>query len=142
MRTFALLDDYKELYEKVVPPVAVMEDIGRRMTSDVKTLKAVVEQYDINLSTKANKSEILTINANFRDFVKKDIFDAFEEVTDTGIFDLKCEFNTMASLFDNFQKQIPGEIHEKVRKATAHLRDNRPPSGPNIDHLLIEAQAA
>lgn len=29
LRTFAILDDYKELYEKVVPPVALMEDISR-----------------------------------------------------------------------------------------------------------------
>ena len=63
MKTFAQLSDYKELYEKVVPPVAVMEDVGNRMQTEVEVLKRIVEQYDIDLTTKANKAEVLTLDS-------------------------------------------------------------------------------
>ena len=36
MKTFALYAEYKELYDKVVPPVAEMEKIGHKMEADVE----------------------------------------------------------------------------------------------------------
>ena len=54
-KKFALNKELKDLYDKIVPPVAVMQAVGQRMQEDVSQLKAIVEQYDQNLSMKANK---------------------------------------------------------------------------------------
>ena len=37
-----------------------------------------------------------------RELVKKDVFDTFEEETESTIYDNKCEMHTLNTLFDNF----------------------------------------
>ena len=48
-KSYAMNKDLKELYEKIVPPAAAMEEIGREMEAEVDRLSAVIEQYDVNL---------------------------------------------------------------------------------------------
>ena len=55
MKRFALNDEYKVLYDKVVPPISVMQESNKDLSKTVAQLMEVVSQYDQNLCTKANK---------------------------------------------------------------------------------------
>ena len=63
----------------VVPPVSVMQDVGDTMTAEVARLKAVIAQYDENLSIKCNKQELIDVDNKFREYVKKDKYKVFKE---------------------------------------------------------------
>ena len=48
------------------------------MTAEVARLKAIIAQYDENLSIKCNKQELIDVDNKFRDFVKKDKYKLFK----------------------------------------------------------------
>ena len=87
----------------VVPPVAVMQDIGDSMTAEVARLKAIIAQYDENLSIKCNKQELLDVDNKFRNFVKKEKYKIFKEETELGAHDLKTECNTLIRDLDDLK---------------------------------------
>ena len=66
MKRFALNDEYKVLYDKVVPPISVMQESNKDLSKTVAQLMEVVSQYDQNLCTKANKQELLVVDNKFR----------------------------------------------------------------------------
>ena len=78
----------------VVPPVKVMQDVGDAMTAEVTRLKAIIAQYDENLSIKCNKQELVDVDNKLRDFVKKDKYKIFKEETELDAHALKTEVNT------------------------------------------------
>jgi len=55
MKKFALCDEYKKLYDKVVPPVQLMESETQKMKDKVKQMRKIVQRYDQLLSQKANR---------------------------------------------------------------------------------------
>ena len=55
MKRFALCDDYKALYDKVVPPVAEMDTLTQKTTEEVEQLKTIIAKYDADLCVKASK---------------------------------------------------------------------------------------
>jgi hypothetical protein len=71
LKKCALNTDLKDLYNKTIPHVATMEAIGKEMTAEVDRLEKIVEQYDVNLSVKANKQELMAVDNKFRQYVKK-----------------------------------------------------------------------
>ena len=76
-RSFALNSELQDLYQKVVPPVTVMEEVGRSVQESVGALTEVVGRFDVQLCLKANKQELLAVDNKFRLFVKKDVFEPF-----------------------------------------------------------------
>ena len=50
MKNFALNSDYKELYDKIVPPVAIVETQMQKVDQKVKKFKKIVARYDELLS--------------------------------------------------------------------------------------------
>ena len=76
-RQYALNKDLKELYNKVVPPVAAAEEISQEMQAEVDRLTNVIEQYDVNLCQRATRQDVLEVENKFRKYVKKDKFKPF-----------------------------------------------------------------
>ena len=137
----ALNSELQELYHKVVPPVAVMEEVGRRMQDDVAKLTSVVCEYDRNLCTKANKQELFGVDNKFRQYVKKAKYKPFVEETELDLHELKTETNTLNTAVEEIRKNLLGDIHAAVRKATSHLKAT--PVGEvdknEVDSLMVQA---
>ena len=62
MKSFALNTDLKELYDKVVPPVALVETQVHNMSQSVSKFKKIVARYDELLSQKASKQDVNEID--------------------------------------------------------------------------------
>ena len=62
----------KDLYEKVVPPVAAMEDFANEMRAENDKLAECVSNFDVNISLKASKQDLVDLENKFRQFVKKE----------------------------------------------------------------------
>ena len=88
-KSFALNSDLKELYEKVVPPVATMEQIGKEMEAEVQHLTGIVQNFEMNLCIKATRQDLLAIDNKFRQYVKKDKQKAFLETTSEDLEKLR-----------------------------------------------------
>ena len=53
LKRFALYEDYKTLYDKVVPPLKVVQDIADDLKNDWLKTREIVEQFDEVIATKA-----------------------------------------------------------------------------------------
>ena len=105
-RNFAMNEELKELYNKIVPPAAEMETMAREMDANVKKLSKVVEDFDVAMSTKANKQELLAVDNKFRNFVKKTKYKPFVETTELEAHDLKAEVNDVVEKMADLQKSV------------------------------------
>jgi len=71
---FALNKELKELYERVVPPVAAMEEVGREMKAQVDRVEAICWEFDKTLMNKASKVDVMGVEQKLRDYLKRDEF--------------------------------------------------------------------
>ena len=90
----------------VVPPVAVMQDVGDAMQAEVARLKAIIAQYDENLSIKCNKQELMDVDNKFRLFIKKDKYKPFKDETELDVHDLKTEVKSLIRDLDTLKKNV------------------------------------
>ena len=93
-----------------------MQDVGDAMTAEVARLKAIIAQYDENLSIKCNKQELIDVDNKFRDFVKKDKYKLFKEETELDAHTLKTEVNTIVRDLETLKKNVQTEILIAVKK--------------------------
>ena len=140
-KQYALNKDLKELYEKIVPPAAAMEQIAQEMQDEVDRLTEVVYKYDENLCIKANRQDVLNFENLLRKYVKKDKYKPFVETTEMDAVNLKQEMNDLIEKQDTLEKEVKSMIHEQVRKATQSIRTQPPDPNVNLQNLLIEAHA-
>ena len=71
LKKFPLKEDFRELYEKVVPVMKRYDmTLTDYSTENAKTAE-IIRQFDENLSQKAQKSQISTLEATLRKYVTK-----------------------------------------------------------------------
>ena len=138
-KKFACNSELRDLYDKVVPPVAYAQDVAADMKAEVARFQKIIEQYDENLSVKANKQELLAVDNKFRLFVKKDKYKPFVETTELDHHELKTEVNEISEILKKLEKNLPNDIHLSVRKATAHLKQTPVDEGKNLEAMLLQA---
>ena len=91
MKEYAKYVDYKELYEKVVPPVQLLESESQNAIKEVQEIRRVVARFDDILSQKANKPDLIRIDNKFRNFSKHAMVEKFKQVTTDEICELRLE---------------------------------------------------
>ena len=55
MKTFAVVEEFKELYDKVVPPISIVETKVDKLLNRVQKLNSIVKRFDEAITIKANK---------------------------------------------------------------------------------------
>ncbi len=76
----------------------------------------------------------------FRLYVKEEEFRPFFETTELDGQDMKAEVNEIKSVVEAVKKNLHSDIHNSVRKATSHLRNQTNDSlGNNVDNMLMQA---
>ena len=128
----------KDLYEKVVPPVAAMEDFANEMRAENDKLAECVSNFDVNISLKASKQDLVDLENKFRQFVKKEKYKQFVEVTETDIVEMRAEVNGSLSKMEDIEKHIRRQVKESVKKNGKKLYEALKPD-PNlaINSLLL-----
>ena len=116
LKKFALCDEYKKLYEKVVPPVQLIETQTAKMRDKVKKMKHIVARYDEALSTKANKQDVLDVDNKFRKYTKLPVFEEFKGQALDDYETLKTEVTNATDFLNSVTKTIRREVHVNVRK--------------------------
>lgn len=71
LQRFALYEDYKSLYEKVVPPIFQMEKVATAQSQEFAQFREIIRQIDENLQQRALKTDLNPIHNRFRLFVKE-----------------------------------------------------------------------
>ena len=92
------------------------------------------------MTLKANKQELFSVDNKFRLYAKKEKFKKFVEETEMDCHDLKVETKTLNRTVDTLVKSVHADIQNTVRRATAHLKENKvenPLAG--VDTMLQEA---
>ena len=79
MKDFAEIVEFKELYEKVVPPIAIFEEKNEKLLRRVQKLNGIVKRFDEALTVKANKQEMMDIDNKFRWFTKCKDFEDYQK---------------------------------------------------------------
>lgn len=67
---YALYQDLKDLYNKVLPPLSTFESKMDEMSDSYEQSKEMIRRYDEIMSDKANKTAIKEIYEYMRHFVK------------------------------------------------------------------------
>lgn len=114
--------ELKALYNKIVPPAAMMEQSAKDMEVKCMRLTEAVTNFDKLMSLKASRQDFLALDNKFRLFVKKEKYKPFVETTELEAQDLKAEVNGLIDRFDDLRKVISIEINKTVRKMTSDLR--------------------
>ena len=81
------------------------------MREDVDKLTEIVQRYDENLCTKANKQELLSVDNKFRKYVKKEKYKPFVETTELEYVDLKAEVADVVKVVTKVKKNLANDIH-------------------------------
>ena len=110
MKRFALADDYRELYEKVVPPISIMQASNEKTQKTCLTLQEIVAKYDENLCTKANKQDMMIVDNKFRNYVLKDKYKVFKEKTEKDYTTMKVDVNHVVTVVAKVTKNLPNDI--------------------------------
>ena len=71
---FALYDDYKDLYGRVVPPVAKIQEDYVEMSAQIKQFQQIIAQFDQNLQLRALKTEFSDLLIKLRAYTKEKTF--------------------------------------------------------------------
>ena len=119
---YAMNSELKALYNKIVPPAAMMEQSAKDMEVKCMRLTEAVTNFDKLMSLKASRQDFLALDNKFRLFVKKEKYKPFVETTELEAQDLKAEVNGLIDRFDDLRKVISIEINKTVRKMTSDLR--------------------
>jgi len=61
MKRFALYDDYKGLYNKVVPPIKGVENKIDEFTKEHNQMKEIIRKFDEIITTKAQRTEVFQL---------------------------------------------------------------------------------
>jgi hypothetical protein len=73
-KNYALYQDLKDLYAKVLPPLSTFESKMTEMSLGYEQSKEIIIRYDEILSEKANKTAIKELYENMRNYIKVDKF--------------------------------------------------------------------
>ena len=125
LKRFALCDEYKKLYDKVVPPVQLMETQTAKMKDKVKKMKLIVARYDEALSTKANRQDVLDVENKFRKYTKLPDFEEFKGQTLDEYESLKTEVANATDFLNSVTKTIRREVNKNVRTQIQKLQLNK-----------------
>ena len=106
LKRFAINDELKQLYEKVVPPVATMEELCDKTSREVHKLAGIVAKYDENLCVKANKQELMAVDNKFRLHLKKTKFKEFKTLTETDYDEMKTDVNHVVQVVSKVTKNL------------------------------------
>ena len=72
LKLYALYQDLKDLYAKVMPPLSVFEEKMDSMAAGYEQSKEMIRRYDEVISDKASKRAITEIYEAMKPFVKQD----------------------------------------------------------------------
>lgn len=72
LKLYALYQDLKDLYAKVMPPLAVFEEKMDMMAAGYEQSKEMIRRYDEVMSDKASKRAITEVYEAMKPFVKQD----------------------------------------------------------------------
>ena len=78
LKRFALYDDYKDLYEKTVPPVQNMEQISNVLVKEMEQFKEVIRGFDESLALKASKLDLHGVVQDLRRYTKVKTFEDYK----------------------------------------------------------------
>ena len=70
MSRFALYEDYKQLYNKVVPPCDLVVKEIEKFKIEFEQNREIIRQFDENLQMRALKSDIREIEIKLKLYVK------------------------------------------------------------------------
>jgi hypothetical protein len=79
LKMYALYQDLKDLYAKVMPPLATFEQKMDEMAAGYEQSKEVIRRYDEVISDKASKSAIKDVYDAMKPFVKNDFLKKVQE---------------------------------------------------------------
>lgn len=79
LKKTALYDDYKKLYELVVPPVAEMQRLGNEISEDWEKHREVIRNFDKVILNKAQKQDIIDVKVLQKNYLKKSKFEEAEK---------------------------------------------------------------
>ncbi len=119
---YAMYQDLKDLYNKVLPPLSTFEAKMDEMSASYEQSKEMIRRYDEVISDKANKTAIKEIYEVMRNYPRnekiKEIQGGFQKQVDG----LKEEMETINSTLKFVSDNINKDIHTAVRRATASLK--------------------
>ena len=110
MKRYALNEQYLTLYEKVVPPVQMMETQTQQNTEEVKKLVKIIARYDENLCIKANKQEVMACDDKFRKYLRKDRYEDFKSITSIELESMKKEVKNVVTMMAKVAKNLENDI--------------------------------
>lgn len=118
---YASYEDYKELYNKVVPPIQQFEEQVISFSGDLERNREVIRRFDEVMLEKANKSNLSEISDQMLRFVSKDDFARFESRCERDINRNADEMRRLEDLLDSINAEVNNEIISAVKRATLHI---------------------
>ena len=81
-KSYALYQDLKDLYGKVIPPLSAFETKMNEMCSGYEQSREMIRRYDEIISEKANKTAVKEVYEIMRNFIKIDKLKEFSATID------------------------------------------------------------
>ncbi|CDW75242.1 UNKNOWN [Stylonychia lemnae] len=115
--------DLKDLYSKVLPPLAHFEEKMDRMNQGYEQSKEMIRRYDEIISDKANKVAINEIYQYVNEtFVKQNPYNTQHEESSKKIDQLFINLSDLKDTLQVITEGITRDIHQAVKKATNQVR--------------------
>lgn len=115
---FALYDDLKELHQKTLPPLAIVQNQMQTFSNEHQQMREMIRKYDENFNIKANKVDILDLREKKLD---KELLDPPIKALGNRIFDANEEIKRVKQLIELLQENMSTQIYEGVKKANAQI---------------------
>lgn len=110
---FALYEDYKALYDKVVPPVSAFGKTLEQLSTQCAQTTEVVKQLDSNLCEKAQKSEINEFITELGTLGKQEKFYQFKDYAERLFASNHTRLHSLEAKLSE-QQEIQNEKHRKL----------------------------
>lgn len=121
-KNYALYQDLKDLYSKVLPPLSGFECKMEEMSASYEQSKEMIRRYDEVMSEKASKTAIKEIYEVMRNYARqeriKEVHNALNKQIDTLREQMETLDNTLKFVSENINK----DIHTAVRRAIATIK--------------------
>ena len=94
------------------------------MQAENEKLTNCITNFDLSISLKASKQNLVDLENKLRQYVKKEKYKEFMEVTETDIVDMKAEVNGVLSKMEEIEKHIRRQVKESVNKKGKKLYES------------------
>lgn len=88
---------------------------------ETRNVKNIVDSFDISMSTKANKADLIEINLKLRDIARVVDFDDFKSLVNRNIEKLSDKTDQCHAMTKTIKEQMPKEVNVAVRVATSKV---------------------